>query len=311
MNRILIGFIASLVAIVITTTPAFADDGDKVRLGNNIEVLPEEVVDGDVVAIGGNVTVAGRVFGDAVAVGGNVDVSGEVVGQVVSIGGNVHLAPTAKVQRGVFVSGGTLQREEGAEVRGDIVEVGPGAIGTQVWPWYTSWGVWRGDGFGILVSIVSSLVMGIALVAIALLAAVIFPAQLEIVRRTVESAPLPVLGVGVLTALVSLPLSVILIFTCIGLPIFWLAMIAATLFGTIGLGLLVGDRLALAVGQRSLTQPWASAVGVLVLWVASLLPFLGGILMLFVFFFGLGAVVLSRFGTISPPFSWQTKSPPP
>ncbi len=311
MNKVWIPLLLALLITSISVTPAFAKDGDKVTFGNNVEVLPDEVVEGDLVVVGGNINVAGRVFGDAVAVGGNVDVSGEVVGQVVSIGGNVHLASTAQVQRGVVVTGGTLQREEGAQVRGEIVKVGPWSAGWRVWPWFSGWGAPRGngDGFGLLLSIISHLLWAIALVAIALLAAAVFPTHLDVVRRTVESAPLQALGVGVLSLLVSLVLTPILIFTCIGLPLFWLAVVVAALFGTVAVALLAGERLLLAANRGNFTPVSAAVVGILVIWVASLLPFLGGILMLFVFFFGLGAVVLSRFGTISPPFSWQTKSP--
>ena len=78
---------------------------------------------------------------------------------------------------------------------------------------------------------------------------------------------------------------------------------------TFGLALLAGERLLLAVNVTNFTTAGAASVGILAIWVVSLLPILGGIFMLFAFFFSLGAVVLSRFGTISPPFSWQTGSP--
>lgn len=312
MKKIWISCALALVLSIAVAVPAFAADAGKVQFGGGIDVPPDQVVEGDVVAFGGNVNVAGQVIGDATAFGGNVDISGEVTGQVVSFGGNVHLAPTAKVYRGVTVVGGTLQREEGSEVRGKIVETGPGGGAIpRFWPGVFSWHFYRGpgDAFGVILAIMSAIITAIALAAIALLAAVVFPTQLDVVRRTMESAPLQVVGVGVLSALVSLMLTPILIFTCIGLPLFWLAVAVATLFGSIALGLLVGERLLLALHVKNITQVWSAIVGIVVIWIASLLPILGGILMLFVFFFGLGAVVLSRFGTISPPFSWQRKGP--
>ncbi|MDA8188072.1 MAG: polymer-forming cytoskeletal protein [Dehalococcoidales bacterium] len=313
MKKIWLSFALALVLSMPVAVPVFAADTGRVHFGGSIEVPPDQVVDGDVVAFGGNVNIAGQVIGDATAFGGNVDISGEVTGQVISFGGNVHLAPTAKVYRGVTVVGGTLQREEGSEVRGKIVETGPGggAIPHFLWPGVFSWHFYTGpgDAFAVILAIMSAIITAIALAAIALLAAVIFPTQLDVVRRTIESAPLQVVGVGVLSTLVSIMLTPILIFTCIGLPLFWLAVTLATLFGSIALGLLVGERLLLALKVRGITMAWSAVVGILVIWIASLFPILGGIMMLFVFFFGLGAVVLSRFGTISPPFSWQSKGP--
>ncbi|MBI2954416.1 MAG: hypothetical protein HYY30_08890 [Chloroflexi bacterium] len=313
MNKIWGAGLISLVVSILLVGPAFAEDGGRVQFGRSIVIPAGQVVDGDLVAVGGNIVVDGQVYGDAVATGGNVDVSGEVIGQVVSVGGNVHLASTATVRRGVVVVGGSFQREEGAVVNGDIVETGPGEfLIPQLPPWSFAWQANRqpGDGFGLLFAIFSSLLAAIAFLALSVLAAVIFPEQLNVVRRTIESAPLQVLGVGVLSAIVSVMLTPILLFTCIGLPIFWMIVIAATLFGTVGIALLVGERLFLAIHTRSFTTILATAVGTLVIWMASLLPIFGGIFMLFVFFFGLGAVVLSRFGTISPPFSWQTRIPP-
>ncbi|MCL5960280.1 MAG: polymer-forming cytoskeletal protein [Chloroflexi bacterium] len=305
MKKIWLSFALALVLSMAVAVPIFAADTGRVQFGGSIEVPPDQVVDGDMVTFGGNIDIAGQVIGDATAFGGNVDISGEVTGQVISFGGNVHLAPTAKVYRGVTVVGGTLQREEGSEVRGKIVETGPGggAIPHFLWPGVFSWHFYTGpgDAFAVILAIMSAIITAIALAAIALLAAVVFP--------TIESAPLQVVGVGVLSTLVSIMLTPILIFTCIGLPLFWLAVTLATLFGSIALGLLVGERLLLALKVRGITMAWSAVVGTLVIWIASLFPILGGIMMLFVFFFGLGAVVLSRFGTISPPFSWQSKGP--
>ncbi len=313
MNRLLISVLLALIVSITTVAPAFAKDGDQVRFGRDIEVPPEQTVNGDLVTMGGSITVAGRVIGDAVAIGGNVDVSGEVVGQVVSVGGRVHLASTARVQRGVVVVGGSLEREEGAQVRGETVETGPGGLALpRFGPWSLLWRAQHGptDGLGLAFAVFSSLMMAIALIAIAVLAAAVFPTRLNVVRSTAEAVPLQALGVGVLSAIVAVALTVPLILTCIGLPIFWLAVVVATLFGVVGLALAIGERILVAFNARGFTPVVAAGVGVLVLWLVSLLPILGGILMLFTMFFGLGTVVLSRFGTISPPFSWQAKGPP-
>jgi hypothetical protein len=72
---------------------------DLVRFGEDIEIPEGKVVEGDVVAVGGDITVYGRVRGDAVAVGGAVRVKGggAVEGDAVSLGGGVSTADSASV----------------------------------------------------------------------------------------------------------------------------------------------------------------------------------------------------------------------
>lgn len=313
MQKLWTSIILALTMSIIAVTPALAQEGGEVRFGRNIEVTDDEVVDGDLVVVGGNIFVAGQVLGDVVAVGGNVDVSGDVVGDVVSIGGVAHLGPTASVSGDLVIVGGSLDREEGAEVGGTFVETGPDFIGIPGWQfWSFDHGIDRGppDGMGIVFRIISSLMAAFGLVAVAVLAAAIFPTQLAVVRQTIEAVPLQVFGVGVLSIIVAVAISPILFFTCIGLPIFWLVVALASLFGTVGLASLAGERLLLAFNVRDFTTIAAAVVGILAIWAGSWLPGLGLIFMIFVFFFGLGAVVLSRFGTIAPPFSWQTRTTP-
>ena len=79
----------------------------KVHFGGDIEVAEDGIVTNPVVAIGGSVTVLGRVEDD-----------------VVAIGGNVHLGPKAEVSGSVTSVGGRIEQERGANVRGEIQEIG-------------------------------------------------------------------------------------------------------------------------------------------------------------------------------------------
>jgi hypothetical protein len=142
------------------------------------------------------------------------------------------------------------------------------------------------------------------------------PEQMLNVRQTVlESAPLS-FGLGLITsivALVAIPLAVLLLATfCLAIiPIAaYLLLGIAALFGWIVVGQIIGERL-LAVSGR--TQPdfiFSSLVGMSVLILLAKMPVIGQIpcigflLNLFgsiVFFVvvltGLGAVLLTRFGT--------------
>lgn len=74
-------------------------DNNVVRFGEDITIPEDKVIDGDVVAIGGSVTVLGRVKGDCVAIGGAVNIKGKgvVEGDAVSMGGGVTTSDSGTV----------------------------------------------------------------------------------------------------------------------------------------------------------------------------------------------------------------------
>lgn len=75
------------------------DGGDRVRMGDDITIEPNESVSGDVVAIGGTVRIMGTVQGDAVAIGGDMILGDSAVvgGDAVSIGGETITPPGSRV----------------------------------------------------------------------------------------------------------------------------------------------------------------------------------------------------------------------
>jgi hypothetical protein len=84
-----------------------------------------EVEDGDVVKIGEDIVI-GRgemVDGDVVAVSADIRIEGEVTGDVVATAGDVELGPSAKIGGDVVSVFGDVEVAEGAEVAGDVVEV--------------------------------------------------------------------------------------------------------------------------------------------------------------------------------------------
>ncbi len=77
---------------------------DIVRIGGDVHVTENQVVDGDVVSIGGSVRV-----------------DGTVRGSVTSTGGDVMLGSTARIDRDVVCLGGVLHEEPGATIAGQRV----------------------------------------------------------------------------------------------------------------------------------------------------------------------------------------------
>lgn len=85
--------------------------GDMVRIGDNVTVGPDEIIDGDVVVVFGNASIEGEIDGELTVVMGNAD-----------------LGPEAVVRNDVTVVGGTLNRAPGSVIEGAVenVAIGPG-----------------------------------------------------------------------------------------------------------------------------------------------------------------------------------------
>ncbi len=82
-----------------------------VRIGNNVTIERDEVIDGDVVVVFGNASIEGEIDGELTVVMGNAD-----------------LGPEAVVRNDVTVVGGTLNRAPGSVIEGAVenVAIGPG-----------------------------------------------------------------------------------------------------------------------------------------------------------------------------------------
>ncbi len=174
------------------------------------------------------------------------------------------------------------------------------------WPF----GVLNGMVFGIAHSILTA----IALAALGALVVVFLPSQARLVSETAQKSVLPSLGVGCLTALVALPLFVLLVVLVITIPaalVLPVALTVAWLFGWIALGWLVGEKVLQALQAReSLRVPMvAVALGVLLLAMLGAVPVIGWLVGLGVGLVGLGAVILTRFGTHPYPSQVPASNP--
>lgn len=316
---------AVLVAVMLlaVASPALAFGGTlpdgKVVFGEDFTLEAGETLDGDLAVFGGDVTLEeeSQVDGDAVVWGGNVEVAGTVWGDVAVFGGNVYLAETAVIDGDLMVVGGQVDREEGAQVRGQQV-VTPQGEGWR-WGWPLGVPFFRGWYFpphdmagGLLLRLLwqgVQLVLTVVLMAgLAGLVAVLWPGPASRVGRTSLESVLPSLGVGLLTMLVGAVVVLGLLITLCLAPVGLVAAVAlgvATVFGWVALGILIGERLMSALTTRSVSPFWTAALGAGLLTLLSnlmgLIPCVGWAGGFLVASIGLGAVVLTRFGTVDYP----------
>ena len=318
MKKVLLACLLGLL-LAFSATPVFADgDGGRVIFGDSFTLESGERMDGDLVVLGGSVVLetGSRVDANVVVMGGSAMVAGEVEGDVVVFGGNVVLRSTAVVDGDLVTIGGNVQRAAGAVVGGNEVKglEFEGLPRIEPFPTRLRFDTWGNRWSSAIFNIFGSIVMALALVALGLLVVLFWPKQTEVVGQAILDAPLPSVGVGLLTGVAALVLMVLLAITICLSPVallLFVAMLVAGVFGWIAIGLLVGRRLLEAFNVKGVTSLMAVAAGTLLISVLRAIPCLGGIFAFVVGCAGLGAVVLTRFGRQTYPLSTPVPPAPP
>jgi hypothetical protein len=303
--------------VALANNPNAAPKDDKIILGNNFTLPSGETLDGSLIVFGGNATVekGATVQGDIALFGGNLDLNGTVNRGVILVGGNASLGDYAVVQGDVNVIGAALHRSPSARINGQVIVASEPPLQLTLPPQ-----IFR-DGLltsirpfsRIFFDLGGLLAQSLGLAALAILLVLFMPKQLDRNARAVTGQPVATAGIGLLTLLVAPPLLILIAITIILIPATILGFILlglAVLFGWISLGVEVGKRLGTAFNQT-----WhpvlAAGLGtfLLTLVVNSIghIPCIGWVAPFLTVLFGLGAVVMTRFGTQSyPPESAAT-----
>ena len=296
-------------------------DEGKFVFGGSYTLQSDETLYGGLVVVGGSAELeeGSLVVGDVVIVGGDVEIYGEGDGNVIAIGGQAYLGEDSIVNDDLVTIGGTVQREEGALVRGAITaempegfeldKFSPEGLNTNR-DWRTT--IWK--GFKPVGDMIMNVMQALAMAALAAVLALFLLKPMERVSQAVVTQPLPAGGLGILTVIVLPALLLVLAITIILLPlslIGFLVLGAGFLFGWIALGLEVGKRME---KMFKVDESWAPAVragiGTFTLsllgFAVSMVPCIGWILPFLVSMLSLGGVVLTLFGTRDYPLTEAT-----
>jgi cytoskeletal protein CcmA (bactofilin family) len=272
---------------------------DVVKIGENIVIKEDDVVNGDVVCIGGNVTIAGTVNGDAVA-----------------IAGTMTLDSTAVVNGDAVAIMGRVERHDSARVNGQSVTVGRMPVGASI-PFCLApeaGGLRSVMKLGLLAKIGQF----IAILAIVVLVGLFLPRPTGRLETTGKTKFWWCLLAGVLGEMVVIPGLLLLVISIVGIaliPFALIGLVAGFLFGLAGFSLIVGNIFMSKFRSNPLHPVATAAIGIFLISFLSLLGgFLGlaspgvgigvGILGKLAAWVactaGLGAVILTRYGTRLP-----------
>jgi len=271
-------------------------------VGANLVVQADQWVCGDVNVYGGDVTVLGRVSGAVQVVNGNVVVQGEVDGNVTTLGGDIHIVGDGRVVGKAQAWGGQVYAANAFNGAGPTTPSGQ--------PFYTS----------ILTQLLApdlgSLWLSLLFWTCASLGfAALAPQQLEQTRAMARRRPLISLFFGLLMAAVAAISSVILVVTCLGIPIallLGLVVVIAWVMGTLALGAWVGQWvMRLLRLRRHATILPATVLGTLLLAAVKAIPYVGLALGVVIGAMGLGAATLTLLSArrTTPPRSRRSPRP--
>jgi len=299
--------------------------GSRVNFGGSVTVKKGERVE-DVVAVGGPVVIDGEVEGDVASVGSSVHVNGKVGGEVSAVGGHVYLGPNSEVDGDVASVGGTIHRQPGAKIGGNASEVGMvpflrGGHWKDRGDWdFSPWSFW-----GSSMEVAANLFGLIVLALFVCLTILVAREPLERVDRQLVAQPWMCCVAGLLALLLFVPLvvvvTVLLAITIVGCALFLLypfiaiALVLYALLGYTAVAHRVGRWIEGRFGRMQGNVYGAALLGLAAIEVWTLLGHvfgmgggpLGFFSVMFLLFgwavtsaawiFGIGAVILARFGT--------------
>jgi len=90
------------------------------KLDKDVTVAPQEIYDRDVISFSGHIDIKGKFQRSLILFGGSLKLDGEVGQDVVCIGSKVEIGAYARVKGDLFIIGGTLARDAGAQVNGEF-----------------------------------------------------------------------------------------------------------------------------------------------------------------------------------------------
>ena len=306
----LVGLLVALL-LILAVPVAFAQgsSGDRLIIGRAFVLAAGQELNGNLVVLGGPVTLEERslVRGDVALFGSSLSVAGTVQGNVAAFGGPVDLQDSAVIQGSLATFGGPLNRAPGAVVSGDSFSslASPWSFGRQiptpetpVLPAGRPVSASRGVLWSILAWELWTVGWALFLVLIGVVAIALAPRAMGRIASTAANETWVSFGMGLLTLVVGVLLGLILLIACCLGVLVWLALTVAWLVGWIAVGLWFGQRLLQALRMRDVSSIAEVALGVFLITFLSRVPWcIGFLFSLGVGSIGLGAVVLTRFGT--------------
>ena len=266
--------------------------GHIVAAGDDVTLSRESSIGDWAWLAGRNLTIAGSVGQGLRAAGENVMLTGQVDGDANLMGQRIQVGPGAVVGGDLIVQSRTEPDiADGAAIMGEVIRQDLPAGANRFGPG------------GLISATVGFIYFAVTLIAAVLAVALLFPGFSRATSDRLAAMPLRAVGAGLLAA-IGIPVLTVLVFmTGIGLivgfgllGVYLLGLLLATLLGIIAVGHL-GLRLASrGRAPKLLNTILALVIATAVVLLVAQIPFVGGLVMLVLMLFGLGALTGELWG---------------
>lgn len=294
------------------------------QLFGEVEIPAGAVVREDIQMVAGTVRVDGHLTGSVSLTAGQVEVgpAGRIDGSVALAMGQVTVRPGGSIGGSIVVSGQTPRTGLTCPRRGaDCALVGGSPQSGQTAPWrafthrypgglhlfrgLAPWIGWLRFGFHVL--------SWLGMLALAIPVTALWPGAIAATALQMRRDPGRSALVGLAAGVLALPALAVVAITIIGLPVAFAAaagLVAVWFFGSVALWQLVGNATLARAGRGEPHPLLALGAGSVLLFLAGWIPLLGGLVWLTASCLGVGATLLTRFGTGTPWFRRGGTAPP-
>jgi hypothetical protein len=292
----------------------------------------------------GELLISGAVSGNVYSKGGNVVITGIVDGDVTLEQGVVEVGPQGVVNGQIYVARGLIKKAESSIIGAVKIDEELTSSELQTSdrnPGYSfdgvdedlvdaivnrmdrsfdnafnrfsfmphvmrnrGWNLYPFPSIGPYGNVARGIINMLIIFALTALTYTLFPGQSRKAAEVVTAKSGPVIGWGLLVALLAIPLMVLLAITIIGIPLIIVEIIVlalAALLGYTGIALLVGEKVVTTASSRTVNPLGAIAIGVLILGLVAMIPFFGWLVSFAILVLALGAAFTTRFGSAKDP----------
>ncbi len=294
--------LALILGAFLFTGAVFRPGADGILFRESFTVSSGQTYSGNLIAVESKVTLEqGSTFeGNIILIGGSLDSAGSIHGDIAALDASIRFLPAAAMVGDIASLGTAPALDPEARITGSVR-----LMEGFSWPLSLTAGQTTEPGtgaadLGYKFSVILFRMFLLSVVAI--LIVLFLPAPVDQVAQTILVKPAVSFLIGLLTTMAALALFLLLALTVCLSPIAILGsvvVLVAALLGWVAMGREIGRRVCGMLGVK--THPAVLAgIGTAILTLAAgaigYIPFAGPILVLLTAAFGLGAVVLTRFG---------------
>jgi hypothetical protein len=257
---------------------------------------------GSTVRIGSDVTIeAGQKVRNVVVIGGQITISGGVDNDVVAVGGSVVLTKTAVVGGNILSLGGIIVSAKDSQIGGTMTEINS----SNLFEILTTTLSAEWEGWSWIFAIIS-LSFFLVILVLALLIVALLPKPVRTVAEAISENTFKVTLCGLLGLILIAPLALLLTISVVGIaliPLEVIIVVCSILLGFIAVGQLVGKKVLALFHRRNSSMLRETFWGLITLWLIGWIPYIGWMVKAVAIVIGLGAVLITRFGTYQ---GWKT-----